>query len=440
MNPATIAVSIAPAQIRPFAAWWSVFIFVVFNIVSLIDRNVIAVMIPEIQADLGLNDFQISLVQGMAFALFYGLVGLLIGGLVDRYPRRWIMYGGISLWSLAAAGAGLAANYAQMFLARMLVGMGEGAISPAAQSLLAGIFPRHRLATPLSAFVAAGIVGIGLSFALGGWLLEYFADHPLGGPFAGLAPWRQVLIALGLPGLLIALLAFTVHEPARPMLAAGAQQPSWKSFFAHFRANPRLIGGLLAGYGLTAMISHGSTAWAPTYARRVLGLSAGAVGETMFLIVAVGGVASTIAMGMLVDRLTLRGCHDAPLRCFLAAAILAIPAAATGFLADNVVLLYLGIAVMVCTLSAAFGPGLAAVQMISPPEMRGRMGALIVLVTNIGGFALGPMMVGALTDYVFRDEQWVGVSIATLIVIVGSLATLIIWHVRPAFARRVSEG
>jgi len=420
---------------RPLTAWWAVFVVVLFNIVSLIDRNIIAVMIPEIRADLGLNDFQISLVQGMAFALFYGIVGLFIGGLVDRYSRRWIMYAGISLWSLAAAGTGLAANYMQMFLARMMVGVGEGAISPSAQSLLAGIFPRHRLATPISAFVAAGVIGIGLSFALGGGLLEHFTRSPLGGPFVSLAPWRQVLVVIALPGLLVAFLAFTVREPSR---TAPSDVVSWRGFLAFFGEHRRLIGGLLLAYGLTSMISQAAMVWAPTYARRVLGLAPAEVGTTMFLIVAVGGVTSTIAMGLIADRLSARGRADAPLLCFLVSAMVAIPAASAGFLMDDVRLLYLGVAVMVCSLGASFGPALAAMQMVAPPAMRGRMAALIVLVTNLGGFALGPMLVGALTDYVYRDEMKVGLSVATAILTIGPVAALLVWRIRPSFTARVA--
>ena len=145
-----------PDNYRAPVAWWAVFVITIFQIVSMIDRQVVSVLIPEMRADLGLNDFQISMVQGMAFALFYGAMGLLIGGLVDRYSRQKIMFGGIVIWSVAAAATGLARNYVHLFLGRLFVGFGEGAISPAAQSLLSGIFPRGRLATPMAIFSAAG--------------------------------------------------------------------------------------------------------------------------------------------------------------------------------------------------------------------------------------------------------------------------------------------
>ena len=95
-------------SVPPTRAWWAVAVLALFQIFSMVDRTIIAVLIPEIRADLGLNDFQISLVQGLAFAIFYGIVGLFIGGLVDRSSRRLIMFGGIVIWSAAAAGTGLA--------------------------------------------------------------------------------------------------------------------------------------------------------------------------------------------------------------------------------------------------------------------------------------------------------------------------------------------
>lgn len=421
----------------PLKAWWAVLVIVLFQIVSLIDRTVIAVLIPEMRADLGLNDFQLSLVQGMAFALFYGAMGLIIGGLVDRWSRRGIMFAGITLWSLAAAATGLARNYAQLFGARLLVGFGEGAISPAAQSLLSGIFPRHRLATPMSCFVAAGVAGIGLSFALGGFLLDHFTRAPLGGPLAGLAPWRQVLVVTGLPGLLIGLLAFSFREPARaPVQGGGA---GWGMFFAHLRRHARLIGGMMGGYLLAAMATQGTMIWAPTYARRVLDMGATEVGAMMGLAVTLGGIVGGLAMGLLVDRLYGRGVRDAALRLYFWMLLVGPPLVALGILAGSAEVMFLAILLLMLTVGASFGPALTAVQMVSPPEMRGRFGALAVLVSNLGGLALGPMLIGGLTDYVFADPARIGWSITLSLVVLGAAAASLIAWARPAYSARMRE-
>jgi MFS family permease len=347
------------------------------------------------------------------------------------------MFGGILIWSIAAAATGLARTYVQLFLGRLMVGFGEGAISPAAQSLIASLFPRHRLSAPMSCFTAAGVAGVSLSFALGGALLAHFQHSPLGGPLAGLAPWRQVLIVTGLPGVLVALLAFTIREPRPVGSAKDAALASWPAFFRFLRDHPRMMGGMLTGYGLSAMATQGMMTWAPTYARRVLLLDPARIGGFMGLAVGIGGIVGTIGLGLLVDRLYSRGRRDVSLRFFTAMAVVVPPLAALAFLAGNAALMFGAVALMLFTLGASFGPALAAVQMVAPVAMRGRFGALAVLVSNLGGLALGPMLIGALTDYGFGDPDKVGAAIATALFVLGPLAGLSIAWARPAFLARL---
>jgi MFS family permease len=419
-------------------AWWAVAVTMIFQVVSMIDRQVVSVLIPEMRADLGLNDFQISMVQGMAFALFYGAMGLVIGALVDRHSRQKIMFGGILIWSVAAACTGFARNYVQLFLARLFVGFGEGAISPAAQSLLSGIFPRGRLATPMSCFTAAGVIGISLSYALGGHLLDRFTAVPLGGILHGLAPWRQVLIVTGAPGVLVALLAFTLREPKR----ARAIQPtrheaSWGSFFGYIAANARLMLGIIVGTAMVAMMTQAAMTWTPTYARRVLGMSAGEVGTMMSLTVGLGGVVGGIVLGLIIDHWFRRGVRDIALRVLAVGTLLVPPLIAVSFLVDDRHILFGGVVLMMLTMGAIYGPTLAAVQMIAPPAMRGRFGALAVLASNLFGFAFGPMLVGAITDYGFGDPNKVGASVAIVLVTVCPFASWLIWTARADFVRRL---
>lgn len=423
-----------PDNYRAPVAWWAVFVLVIFQIVSMIDRQVVSVLIPEMRADLGLNDFQISMIQGMAFALFYGAMGLIIGGLVDRHSRRKIMFGGIVLWSIAAAGTGLARNYVHLFIGRLFVGFGEGAISPAAQSLLSSIFPRSRLTTPMACFTAAGVLGMSLSYALGGNLLDLFTRAPLGGPLAGLEAWRQVLIVTGLPGVAVALLAFTLREPVRggapPRSRAAA---SWGAFFGHILRNRRLMVGIIVGSSLMAMMNQATMTWTPTYARRLLGVSASEVGTMMSIAVALGGIVGGLALGLWIDRSFAHGRRDIALRLLALFALAVPPVIAAAFVIGDFRLLFAAITLMMMTTGAVFGPTLAAVQMIAPLEMRGRFAALAVLASNLFGFAFGPMLVGAITDYVFGDPAMIGYAIAISLVATGPAAAWLIWSARADF-------
>lgn len=425
-----------PDNYSKATAWGAVALLMLFQIVSMIDRQVMSVLIPEMRADLNLNDFQISLVQGLAFALFYGAMGLVIGGMVDRYSRRRIMFVGIFLWSLAAAGTGLARNYAQLFIGRLLVGCGEAAIAPAGQSLLSSIFPRRRLTTPMACFTAAGVIGISLSYALGGNLLERFTHQPLGGPLAGLAPWRQVLIVTGLPGVLIAFLAFAIREPVRRDAPAHRQDKAgWGAFFGYILSHSRLMIGIILGSAIMAMAIQGTSVWTPTYARRVMGVSAAEIGTMMSIAVALGGIVGGLSLGLFIDRQFGKGTRDIALRLLSLFCILIPPFLAIAIAAQDFTLLFIAITLMMMTMGASFGPTMAAVQMISPPEMRGRFAALMVLASNLFGYALGPMLIGLLTDYVFGDPMKIGHAIITTLLVAGPVAAVLVWSARRDFLR-----
>lgn len=427
-----------PDNYSKVTAWWSVALLSVFQIVSMIDRQVMSMLIPEIRADLNLNDFQISLVQGLAFALFYGAMGLVIGGMVDRHSRQKIMFVGIFIWSLAAAGTGLARNYAQLFLGRLLVGCGEAAIAPAGQSLLSSIFPRRRLTTPMACFTVAGVLGMSLSYALGGLLLDLFTRQPLGGLLGGLEPWRQVLVVTGLPGVFIAFLAFAIREPIRRNAPPRQQNAAgWGAFFAYIGANRRLMLGIILGSALMALAIQGTMVWTPTYARRVMSVGAGEIGGMMSVAVALGGIVGGLSMGMFIDHQFARGRRDIALRLLSTFCILIPPFMTVAFLVGDFTLLFAAVTLMMMTMGATYGPTMAAVQMIAPPEMRGRFAALMVLSSNLFGFAFGPMVIGLLTDYVFGDPMKIGHAIITCLLTACPLAAWLVWSARGAFLRRL---
>ena len=160
---------------RPGIAWYAVVILVVAFIFSFVDRIIISMLVEPLKADLGLSDTQLGLLQGPAFALFYALVGLPIGRWADRYSRRAIIAWGISIWSVMTAVCGLARNFLQLFLARVGVGVGEAALSPAAYSMIADYFPREKLGRAVGVYQAGAFFGAGLSFLVGGLVIQAVA-------------------------------------------------------------------------------------------------------------------------------------------------------------------------------------------------------------------------------------------------------------------------
>ena len=155
--------------------WPMIWLFLLLYIFSFIDRQVITMMVDPLKRDLGLSDFQISLMMGPAFGLFFALCGLQMGWLVDRYSRRWITIAGVMLWGAATLGSGLARSFPGLLVGRMGVGMGEATLTPAAHSLIAEQFPRERLSTAIAVYSLGAVIGGGLAVVLGGAIVHLAA-------------------------------------------------------------------------------------------------------------------------------------------------------------------------------------------------------------------------------------------------------------------------
>jgi len=200
-------------------------LFMVIYAVNFIDRQIVSILAPDLKADLGLTDAQIGLLFGTAFALFYALFGLPMARLADSWHRVRTMALGLTLWSGMTALSGLSGNFAHLGLARMGVGIGEAAASPAAFSILQDYFPRRQRATVLSVYSSGIYFGSGLSLVLGGWIIATWQGlYPLSPPF-GFKGWQIAFLAVGIPGLLLAAVTLlTVREPVRGAID-GQPQP-----------------------------------------------------------------------------------------------------------------------------------------------------------------------------------------------------------------------
>ncbi|MFZ9086070.1 MAG: MFS transporter, partial [Steroidobacteraceae bacterium] len=229
-------------------AWWTVILLTLAYICSFIDRQVITLLIGPIKQDLGLSDTQVSYLIGLSFALFYTVFGFLIAIAADRLNRRNIIAAGIFLWTIMTAACGLARGYGQLFLARMGVGFGEGALSPAALSLLTDLFPRRQLARAIGVYSTGIAIGSGVALLVGGSVIQAVSGAetvtlPL---FGTLRPWQAAFIIVSLPGLPIGLLMLTLREPARKGMTQGAGW-SLKPTLAHLREHCRSYLGIALG-------------------------------------------------------------------------------------------------------------------------------------------------------------------------------------------------
>ena len=412
----------------PIYSWYVVCMLTLLYIISFLDRTVISMVIDPLKEDLQVSDTQVSLLSGFAFALFYSVIGIPMGRLADRRSRRWIIGIGATLWSVMASLCGLAQTYAQLFVARVGLGVGEATLMPSAFSLISDYFPRKKLPLAYAVMMLGAPIGSGLAFIIGGIIASY-ADNvgtvifPLLGE---IRTWQLVFLMTGLPGIAIALWVWlTVREPVRTGLlqgsqAAAADNPLSAAAVLEFaRTHWATYGTLMSGMSLSAMFALGYLGWIAVFYMRTHGLDAGEVGKLFGPIALLCGVLGVLAGSLWCAWLAKRGCKDAPLRTAVHALWIAIPSGIAAPLVGDLNLSLALIAVLVFFLTFPQGTNVAAFQLITPNEMRGQVSAVFLLITNVFGLGLGGTAVALLTDYLFGAPERVNESLALMTALVA---------------------
>lgn len=215
-------------------AWYVLFVLFLVYILNFVDRQVISILAEDIKRDLGLKDEDLGFLYGTAFGVFYSLFGIPLGRLADNWHRVRLMTAGLTLWSTMTALSGLSSTGTQLAAARIGVGVGEATASPSAYSLISDWFPKRLRATALSIYSAGLYVGGGCSLFIGGLIVQNWnRAYPAGGPL-GLVGWQAAFLAVGVPGLLLALWIATLREPVRGLSEGIATPPHPRPFGAFF--------------------------------------------------------------------------------------------------------------------------------------------------------------------------------------------------------------
>lgn len=418
------------AAYDPRAGWTAVTVFLLLSALAWLDRKIIAFMVGPLREALGATDFQISLLQGLAFVLFYSLAALPIGWAVDRFSRRRIIFWGIITWSAFAMAGGVARTYWHLLVARFGVGAGEASLHPAATSMLADLFPKHKLTTAIAVFGLGGILGSAISNAIGGLVVGFTEGS--GGyqlPLLGhVAPWQMVFLITGAPGILMSFLMFAVPEPARRIEQAhAAHAAGFGGAMGFMWRNRRFYLPHFIGFSLVSIMASGFTAWTPSHFMRTYDLPVAQVGLTMAALQISLGAIGMVAPGFIIDRMMRRGRVDAHLRYFAWGVMLLgasglwmalAPSAGTAFGALALVDLTIG-----------FYPiAIASLQVVTPNQYRGQATAAFLIVYNIVGQGLGPSVVAGFTDFLFRSDEMVGASLALTFALCTPLAALCFWY------------
>ncbi len=404
-------------------AWFAVVLLCLAQIVSTIDRGMLALVIDPVRADLGISEIQIALLQGFAFSVFYVTVGLPLGAVADVVNRRRLLVGGIIVWSAATIGGGLAQDFGHMFASRLVIGVGEAVLGPCAVTMIADLFPPTGRGRPMAVYVFGSMIAFGVGSLVSGHILQVapqgaFASIPL---LAGLAPWRIAFVLVGGAGFVVAALLLLLREPARQGLGAGAARKTGLranlGYFADFR------GVFLPLYGALAMFAMGisaATGWGAVLLTRTFGFAIGTAGKALGSGQILWAIAGAALASVIVDRVAGRAGPVGKVYLAGVLALAAIPASLAVLAPNGTIAVVLLSEIM--GVSALYGTTmLSVIAEITPVRVRGLSVALYAFVMTLIGGSLGPIAVAFLTERVFAAPSQVGWSI----VIVGIAALCI---------------
>ena len=389
----------------------------------------LTLLVEPIKADLQISDTLISLLTGASFVVFYVAVGLPVSRLADRGSRRNIIATSVLVWSAMTAACGLAWNYFSLLVARAGTGAGEGALSPAAQSMLADYFPKERLPAALGVFSMGIYIGNGAALVLGGAVTA--AAISLGVIHTGVLdvkPWQLVFFIAGLPGLLLALALLAVREPARRGLGATERtniplREIWQTFLCRRTAYLALVGA----FALLVMHGQGSGAWIPAFFARKFGWEPGRIGAAYGAVVLLFGTSGALLGGFVANTLRRRQIAQANVLTFLVGCALAAPFAVLFPLAPTPETSLMLLAGLNFFAGFPFAGGYAAIQELTPNRMRAQVTAAMLLVVNLIGAGLGPTLIAVFTDFLFRDPQALphALSLAAVLTLPAAVALLV---------------
>jgi MFS family permease len=432
----------------PTQAWYAVFVLALGLMVTYLDRGILSLLVEPIKRDLHINDTQMSLLIGFAFVCFYLIVALPAARLVDTKNRRTILGVSTAIWGFTTTLSGFARSFGELFACRVGTGVGAACGSPAAFSMLADLFPREKLARAF-AFLFLGVYGgEGISLIIGGYLANFFTQSPPRSfPLAGtLHGWQLTLIVIGVPGLLVAALMATVREPARRgRTGAGVQQSGAapqpipvKDVVVFMWKNAGIFLPIFASMGIAAALSFGVRSWGPAFYTRTFDWSVakyGLVQGTLALTIMPFGA---LTGSLFAERLAKKH-DDANMRTVFIGQLLALPGLVLFPLMPTAAL-----AVALSTWGTFFvfcttAPMNAALQIVTPNQMRGQVTALFLFIYNVIGIGLGPTFIALFTDFVFHSESLLGHAIMVASLIMGTSTALIMWAGVKPYGRAIMQ-
>ena len=369
------------------SSWYALSILLLVYIFNFLDRSILGILAQPIKDELGVSDTQMGFLGGIAFAFFYTLLGIPLARLADKTVRRTLLAICLALWSGMTVLCGFATSFTYLLVARIGVSIGEAGGSPPSHSMISDLFPEHKRATALSIYALGIPIGAMLGSLVGGAINAEYG-------------WRIAFIAVGAPGLILALIVrFTLQEPQRgasdAIVRANAEAPPVMDVF-RFLWQRRSFRYLSIGAALHAFVGNGVGYWFPSFLIRTHELDTATVGRWLFYI-GFAGMIGTFLGGWLCDKL---GVRDERWYLWLpgAATVIAVPFSAFVYLSNDVIMALFVANIPVFLGAFYLGPGFALTQRLVGVRMRALAASILLFITNLIGLGLGPQLTGIISD------------------------------------------
>ena len=400
----------------PAHSWYALSVLTFVYVLNFLDRVLVYILFPPIKAEMKFTDLQLALLGTTSFVIFYTLLGIPFGRMADRVKRKWLIAAGLAVWSLFSGLTGFAGSFWTLFLCRVMVGVGEATLGPAALSLLSDYFPPRMRATVQSIYSAGISVGGGLAFFLGGWI--------------GSAPgwgWRWAFYMLGFPGLVMCLFVLSLRETERGQTegksAPGYSSDDWRVLFKSSALRYHY-----AGYALFGLATNQLSIWGPTFFNRVHGFSLQLIGTWAGALSVAAGVPGTILGGVLADRLRRRVRGGRMLFSALCA-LVSIPLWLVLLFSGDVRLLILSNFVLLGVALMWLGPAAADVHDIAGPHLRGLGIGIYFFTVNLAAYGIGAPLIGRANDVLGATAEPSLMRYALLLCpLASALAALLLWR------------
>jgi MFS family permease len=397
----------------PAHSWYALGVLTLVYVMNFLDRVLIYFMFTPIKAEMKFSDLQLGLLGATSFAIFYTVLGIPFGRLADRGSRKRLIAGGLAVWSLFSGLTGFTHSFETMFLCRLMVGVGEATLGPAALSLLSDYFPTRMRASVTAIYSSAIAVGSGLAFALGGQV-------------EALLGWRWAFFLLGFPGLLVCLLVLSLREAKRGETEREPVRYAARDWRVLFRSVP--LRYHYAGYALFGLASNQLSIWGVSFFTRVHGLDLKLIGLLGGLLSLLAGVPGTIVGGVLADRLRRKG-RGGRMLFSAACALLSAPLWLTLLFANGGAMLLAANFFLLAFSLMWLGAAAADVHDIAGPQLRGLGVAIYFFAVNLAAYVIGAPLVGRINDLLGAGTHPQMMRYSLLICPAASvLAALLLWR------------